>query len=58
MLHIEDCPRRVRVLFAGETVADSRRARLMLERGHRPVYYFPREDVRIDLLHRTTHSTH
>jgi uncharacterized protein (DUF427 family) len=57
-LHIEDSPRRVRAVFGGETIADSRRAKLMLERGHRPVYYFPRPDVRLERLTRTAHSTH
>lgn len=57
-LHIEDSPRRVRVMFAGETVADSRRVKLMLERGLSPVYYFPRADVRMERLVRTAHSTH
>lgn len=57
-LHIEDCPRRVRAVFGGETIADSRRVKLMLERGHRPVYYFPRADIRLERLARTVHSTH
>jgi len=57
-LHVEDCPRRVRALFAGEAIADSRRVKLLLERGHRPVYYFPRAGVRMEQLARTSHSTH
>ncbi len=43
-------PRRVRAMLAGETVADSSRVRLLLEPGRLPVYYFPAEDVRRDLL--------
>jgi hypothetical protein len=46
-LYLEDSPRRVRVMFNGETVADSRRVKLLHETGHLPVYYFPEEDVRI-----------
>jgi uncharacterized protein (DUF427 family) len=49
VLFFEDSPRRVRVLFGGETVADSKRVKLMHEQGHLPVYYFPRSDVRMDL---------
>lgn len=52
------CAKRVRVRLNGETVADSTRTRLLLETGHVPVYYFPRDDVRMDLLRRTEHSTH
>jgi uncharacterized protein (DUF427 family) len=57
-LYFEDSPRRVRVMFNGETVADSRRAKLMHETGHLPVYYFPDEDVRMDLLEESDHTTH
>jgi uncharacterized protein (DUF427 family) len=58
VLFFEDSPRRVRVVFGGETVADSRRVKLMHEKGHLPVYYFPEEDVRMDLLEDTDHTTH
>jgi hypothetical protein len=33
VLYFEDSPRRVRVVFGGETVADSRRVKLMHEKG-------------------------
>jgi uncharacterized protein (DUF427 family) len=49
-LYIEPCPKWVRVVLGGETVADSRRTLLVSESGHQPVYYFPPEDVRADLL--------
>ena len=51
-------PKRVRVSFGGETVADSLAAILLLEKGHAPVYYFPRGDVRMALLTRSRHATH
>lgn len=57
-LFFEDSPRRVRVVFGGETVADSRRVKLLHETGLLPVYYFPQEDVRMDLLEATDHATH
>ena len=50
--------RRIRAAFAGTTIVDAPGAMIMLEDGHAPVYYFRREDVRMDLLSRTTHSTH
>lgn len=49
---------RVRVQFAATTIVDATHAILMLEEGHAPVYYFRREEVRMDLLSRTTHLTH
>jgi uncharacterized protein (DUF427 family) len=58
VLYFEDSPRRVRVMFGGETVADSRRVKLMHEKGLLPVYYFPEEDVRMDLLEESEHTTH
>jgi uncharacterized protein (DUF427 family) len=58
LLYFEDSPRRVRVVFGGETVADSRRAKLLHEAGLLPVYYFPIEDVRMELLKESDHTTH
>ena len=47
---IEPCARRIRVEFAGETIADSIRTYRLLETSHPPVYYIPREDVRTGWL--------
>jgi uncharacterized protein (DUF427 family) len=49
-VQVEASPRWVRVNFNGQTIADSKRAVLLRETGHLPVYYFPPEDVRQDLL--------
>ena len=49
-LYLEPTPKRIRVVVAGETVADSSRAMLLHESGHQPVYYFPPQDVRSELL--------
>ena len=48
---------RVRVTFGGEVVADSDRTLVVRETKHEPVVYFPREDVRFDLLEPTSHTT-
>ena len=48
----------IRLEFAGTTIVDAARAMIMLEDGHAPVYYFARDEVRMDLLSRTTQSTH
>jgi uncharacterized protein (DUF427 family) len=49
---LEPSPRWVRVKFGGEFIADSKRPLLLIQygRGKSPTYYFPREDVRMDLL--------
>jgi uncharacterized protein (DUF427 family) len=49
--------KRVRAFFAGTAIADSTRPLLLLERNHRPVYYFPMDDVRMDLLKETDRHT-
>jgi uncharacterized protein (DUF427 family) len=49
--------KRVRVLAADATIADSTATLLLLEKGHRPVYYFARGDVRMDLMTPTNHRT-
>lgn len=53
----EPSPRWVRVVFGNVTVADSRRVMLLRVRGRLPVYYFPAQDVRADLLTASKHST-
>jgi uncharacterized protein (DUF427 family) len=49
--------RHVRVELAGETVAETRRPRLLFETGLPTRYYIPRVDVRLDLLEPTSTST-
>jgi uncharacterized protein (DUF427 family) len=58
VIYFEDSPRRIRATFGGETVVDSRHAKLLHEHGHLPIYYFPEGEVRMDLLEPTDHSTH
>jgi uncharacterized protein (DUF427 family) len=50
LIYFEDSPRRIRARLGGETVVDSRHAKLLHEHGHLPVYYFPEDEVRMDLL--------
>jgi len=54
----EDSRRRVRVVFAGVTVANSKRVMLLHEFGRLPVFYFPLEDVRMDLMEASDYRTH
>jgi uncharacterized protein (DUF427 family) len=56
-IRFEPSGRRVRAMIAGEAVADSTRVMLMLETRRLPVYYFPLEDIRRDLLAPSDHRT-
>ncbi|RXZ83128.1 DUF427 domain-containing protein [Paenibacillaceae bacterium] len=53
----EPALRWVRVQVDGVTIADSKSAVLLHERGHLPVYYFPKSDVRQDLIVASEHRT-
>jgi uncharacterized protein (DUF427 family) len=57
-LYMETSPKRVRVMLGGETIADSRRTLLLQESGLMPVYYFPPEDARPDVLEPSARHTH
>lgn len=57
-LTLEQCSRRIRADFGGETIAESDRVLVMHETRLPPVYYFPRDDVRMDLMKKTGHRTH
>jgi uncharacterized protein (DUF427 family) len=49
---------RLRAVFAGETVFDTRRAKLLHETDLIPVYYVPEEDVRAELFEPSSKHTH
>ena len=50
VIWFEDSPRRIRARLGGETVVDSRHPKLLHEHGHLPIYYFPQDEVDMDLL--------
>jgi uncharacterized protein (DUF427 family) len=54
---MEDSSRHIEVRFNGVTIAETRRAKRVLETSHPPVYYIPPEDVRMDLLTENPHAT-
>jgi len=54
---MEKSPMRIRAMFGGIAIADSINMQIMFETNHQPVYYFPMEDVRMDLMTETDHST-
>ncbi len=57
-IFVEPMARRVRVVFQGRTIADSRRPLLMMEHKLVPVYYFPPADVDDETMSATEHGTH
>jgi len=49
-MYIEPIAKRVRVVLGEATVADTTHALLLSESGHQPIYYFPPQDVRREVL--------
>jgi uncharacterized protein (DUF427 family) len=50
--------RRHRVIHQGVTFADTHAALTLAETGHDPVHYFPRADVNMARLAKSTHTSH
>ena len=50
---LEATSRRIRIVHAGQTLADTTQALRILETSHPPVYYLPPGQVRMDLLQRS-----
>ena len=48
----------MRVIFAGQVIADTTRALTLQEAGYPPVHYIPRADVIMSLLTRSARSSH
>ena len=47
---LEDSPKQIQVIFNGIVIADTQRAKRVLETSHPPVYYIPPEDIKIEYL--------
>ncbi len=54
---LEDTSKHVRVVFNGEVIADSHRAKRVLETSHPPVYYIPLADIKTEYLHTSAHTS-
>lgn len=48
---LEESDRRIQIIFNGEMIADTRRAKRVLETSHPPTYYIPPEDIKMEYLH-------
>lgn len=55
---IEPSGKRVKVVFNGRPIADSRRALVLKETRLPPVYYLPREDIAMEFLQPSSHHTY
>ena len=47
----------LKIIFGGETIAETNRAFRVLETSHPPVYYFPPEDVRMEFMTQDSNSS-
>jgi uncharacterized protein (DUF427 family) len=54
---VEDSGKHIQVMFNGEVIADTHRAKRVLETSHPPVYYIPPEDIQMDYLTATGRAT-
>lgn len=54
---LEDSSKLIQVRFNGVTLAETRRAKRVLETSHPPVYYIPPADVRMEFLTENPNAT-
>jgi uncharacterized protein (DUF427 family) len=54
---VEDSCKQIQVIFDGVVIAETRRAKRVLETSHPPVYYIPPEDVKLEYFSPTPRST-
>ena len=47
---VEETSKHISVVFNGNVIAETRRAKRVLETSHPPVYYIPPEDVKMEYL--------
>ena len=55
---VQTTDRHLEVVFAGMTIAETTRGLRVLETSHPPVYYFPIEDVRDEILRPTARASY
>jgi len=54
---LEDTPKQLKVVFNGVTIADTTRAKRVLETSHPPTYYIPPDDIKMEYLKPTAGSS-
>ena len=55
---VEETSKHIEVIFNGVVIADTRRAKRILETSHPPSYYIPPEDVRLKEYFKATSDRH
>jgi uncharacterized protein (DUF427 family) len=55
---LEDSNDHIRIIFNGVTIADTHRAKRVLETSHPPVYYIPPEDIKMGYFVPTARNTY
>ena len=54
---VEKTSKQIRVMYDGVVIVETNRAVRVLETGHPPVYYIPREDIRMEYMIPSTRSS-
>jgi len=52
-LEIAPCDQQIQVMFNKTIIADSKKTLILKESDYQPLYYFPREDIRMNYLEKT-----
>ena len=55
---LEDCHKHIQVVFHNTVIADSTRAKRILETSQPPAFYIPPEDIKMDYLVASNHTTY
>lgn len=54
---LEDSDKHIKIVFNGVTIAETTRAKRVLETSHPPVYYIPPEDIKLEYFSKTPNSS-
>jgi uncharacterized protein (DUF427 family) len=54
---LEDSSKQLRIIFNDVVIADTQRAKRVLETSHPPVYYIPPEDIKMEYLTPSTRNS-
>lgn len=56
--HVAAVSEKIKVIFNGVTIAESKKGKRVLQKGVPPSFYFPPEDVCLANLHKTEHRSY